>query len=40
MSHRLHAIVQNVLEGLRAGADVLLWGQAYPRTYPIQLKKR
>lgn len=35
MTHRIRSIARDFLEGLRAGVDVLLWGQAYPRTYPI-----
>ncbi|MEU9134611.1 hypothetical protein AB0D33_01350 [Streptomyces sp. NPDC048404] len=35
MIHRIRAITLDVLEGLRAGIDVLLWGQAYPQTYAV-----
>jgi len=34
----LRTYVQDFIEGLRAGIDVLLWGQAYPRTYPLPRK--
>lgn len=32
----LRRLVREFLEGLRAGLDVLAWGQAYPRTFPIK----
>lgn len=32
----IRRLFRDCLEGLRAGFDVLCWGQAYPRTLPLQ----
>lgn len=41
---RLTQLVRDWTDGLRAGLDVLLWGQAYPRTISLrtlqQMRKR
>lgn len=37
---RLTELARDWRDGLRAGIDVLLWGQAYPRTVDLRTLKR
>ena len=37
---RLTQLVRDWTDGLRAGLDVLLWGQAYPRTVSVRALSR
>jgi hypothetical protein len=32
----LRRLFRDLLDGLRAGFDVLWWGRAYPRTFPLR----
>lgn len=34
----IHRLFRDLLDGLRAGWDVLWWGQAYPRTFPMKAR--
>lgn len=36
----LRRLARDWMDGLRAGIDVLLWGQAYPRTIDPRTLKR
>ena len=36
----LRKLARDWLDGLRAGIDVLLWGQAYPRTVDLRTLQR
>lgn len=36
----LRKLARDWMDGLRAGIDVLLWGQAYPRTIDLRTLKR
>ncbi|MFD4547261.1 hypothetical protein [Streptomyces sp. NPDC058466] len=36
----LRTLAGDWVDGFRAGIDVLLWGQAYPRTVDIRTLKR
>jgi hypothetical protein len=44
ITRRIRTLIQDLIEGFRAGVDVLLWGwpeewwHAYPRTNPVPRK--
>jgi hypothetical protein len=40
MTRTLRQFARDWMDGLRAGIDVLLWGQAYPRTVSLRTLKR